>query len=721
MKCDGKLPACTACEKAGRENECSAANDQFARGKERSYVAALELRIEKLERRLAFARSRKASVANHEHDGPPSGGHGPQDRKDSLANIRAAIHRKAERKRENSDVNALISDFGYLSVNATARDFEPSVSNMTFARLVLAAVTNDPLPEPQSSELPARQNAQSIIQYYMANIYALFPLFSETVLLTALDEMYQPERHVSSANKWLVYVVLAIGSMAQSRSNQDDMYKNGVDFVSHALQFADRALQPGYVTQIQSLALFTQYAMLDPAHFDSWHLIGFTCRAVVDLGFHQDPPSQAQADRATLDMRRKTFYCVYALDRAISMVHARAFSFSDDAIQVAFPAMSGFGRIASVSGTITGPQSHDPAILLFQLRRIQSHWYQTLIQSDPNQPIDGVDDATTFIWQVCQDMREWNESLPETLPIGIRELFDLELKYSYVYCLAPSARAPVMTAYGRVLIFEYAIAYLDHIYGLAHGGPEPNPAFYTHHDALRVFFMGSQFMAVIRDAGDAILAGAPIHLPLSLPGKAPPPPLPTRISNENNLTRSLRCLDGVKFTLKKYGERWTDAESLADSFEMLSKDLIDSLKTKQQQGLQYTPPPHMQNQPQMHNMARQTPPPPQQQHQQQQQQQHSYMPSAHPGLMHGQIPLPLASPIPGQLHSTTSAGPYHLNMSPQPQHMHGLPTTPQGSMMQQPQYQHRQHQHMPSSGTPPPQEVKWEDVDISHMMRGGGM
>lgn len=412
------------------------------------------------------------------------------------------------------------------------------------------------------------------------------------------------------------------------------------------------------------------------------------------------------------------------------MVHARAFSFSDDAIQVAFPAMSGFGRIASVSGTITGPQSHDPAILLFQLRRIQSHWYQTLIQSDPNQPIDGVDDATQFIWQVCQDMREWNESLPETLPIGIRELFDLELKYSYVYCLAPSARAPVMTAYGRVLIFEYAIAYLDHIYGLAHGGPEPNPAFYTHHDALRVFFMGSQFMAVIRDAGDAILAGAPIHLPMSLPGKAPPPPLPTRISNEDNLTRSLRCLEGVKFTLKKYGERWTDAESLAESFEMLSQDLIESLKTKQQQGLRYTPPPppppqqqqqqsqHMQSQPPMQNMSR-PPPPPQQQHQQQQ---HSHMASAHQGYR--QMPMSLASQIPSQMHTAMHPGQYQLNMSPQQQHMHGLPMTPQGPLMQQQQQHHHQHQHsqhMQSNGTPPPQQVKWEDVDISHMMHGGGM
>ncbi|CAN8101964.1 unnamed protein product [Discula destructiva] len=732
VKCDGKLPACTACEKAGRENECSAANDQFARGKERSYVAALELRIEKLERRLAFARSRKASVANYEDDGPPSEGHVPQDRKDSLANIRAAIHRKAERKRENSDVNALISDFGYLSVNATGRDFEPTVSNMTFARLVLAAVTNDLLSEPQSSDLPIRQTAQSIIQYYMANIYALYPLFSETALLTALDDMYHPDRHVGSANKWLVYMVLAIGSIAQSRSNQDDFYKNGVNFVSHALQFADRALQPGYVTQIQSLALFTQYAMLDPAHFDSWHLIGFTCRAVVDLGFHQDPKSQALVDSAALDMRRRTFYCVYALDRAISMVHARAFSFSDEAIHVAFPAMSGIGRIASVSGTITGPQSHDPAILLFQLRRIQSHWYQTLIQSEPNQPIDGVDDATTFIWQVCQDMREWNESLPETLPIGIRELFDLELKYSYVYCLAPSARAPFMTAYGRVLIFEYAIAYLDHIYGLAHGGPEPNPAFYTHHDALRVFFMGSQFMAVLRDAGDSILAGAPISLPLPLPGKAPPPPLPTRISNEDNLTRSLRCLDGVKFTLKKYGERWTDAESLSKSFDMLSEDLIERLKTKQQQGLQYAPAPsqHMQGHHQMHMMSR--PPQPQQQ----QQQQHSHHAANLSGQMQRQMPM--GGHIPGQMHSPIHPGQYPMSMSPQQSLMptaHGMPMSqgqsmgrglpmlqgqsmPHGSPMQ---HQHQHQQSLTNRGTPPPQEVKWENVDMSHMMRGDGM
>jgi hypothetical protein len=38
----------------------------------------------------------------------------PPDRKDSLATIRAAIHGKAARKRETTDVNELVSDFGFL-------------------------------------------------------------------------------------------------------------------------------------------------------------------------------------------------------------------------------------------------------------------------------------------------------------------------------------------------------------------------------------------------------------------------------------------------------------------------------------------------------------------------------------------------------------------------------------------------------------------------------
>ncbi|EXM24109.1 hypothetical protein RAB80_001036 [Fusarium oxysporum f. sp. vasinfectum] len=581
VKCDGKLPACTACEKAGRSNECSAANDQFARGKERSYVAALELRIEKLEKRLQFAKSRKASVALHDTDASAFNVQ-QMDRRDSLALIRAAIHRKAAQKRETSDVNSLVSDFGFLSVNATTRDFEPISTNMTFARLVLAATTNDALPESGQARLPPRQTAHVLVQHYMDNVYSLFPCFSETSLLTALDDIYQEDtRTIKDSDYWMVYMVLAIGSTVQSKRSQDTHYLTGLEYASRAMNHADGALTPGYVTQIQSLLLLTQYAMLDPAHFDSWHLIGFTARAIVDLGFHQDPPLSSVPDKASLDMRRKIFYCVYALDRAISMVHARTFSFTDDTVNVAFPQASNNGRKSSVSGPITGPQPADPALLLFQLRRAQSHWYQELYQSG-SVPLQ---DPISYIWKMCLDMREWQDTLPTNLAPEIRQLFDQELRYSYVYCIAPSARAPSITDYNRILIFEHSMAYLDTVHEIAHGAQ--NSGFYTYHDVLRVYFMANQFLAVLRDAEDMLLSGMPVPIPISRPGAAPAPPLPRRLqpqgmNGEDNLDRSLRCLDKVSQTLDTYGDRWADASTWRESFSMISQEMVDRLSRRKQ-------------------------------------------------------------------------------------------------------------------------------------------
>ncbi|PMB73093.1 Positive regulator of purine utilization [Beauveria bassiana] len=500
--------ACTACEKAGRESECSAANDQFARGKERSYVAALELRIEKLERRLQFAKSRKASVANHEHEGPfPN----DMNRKDSLTLIKAAIHRKAARTRENSDVNSLVSDFGYMSVNAVARDFEPEAFNVTFAGLVLTATMNNALPASTEPDLPPKQVTHSIMQYFMTHIYTLFPCFSETALLTVISDLYQEDhRVIRDSDYWLMYMVLAIGYTAQSQQVNDTNYECGVEYVVKALKYADQALAPGTGTQIQSLLLLTIYSLLDPAHFDSWHLLGFTARACVDLGFHQDPPTSSSSDRTALDIRRRIFYSVYALDRAISMVHARTFSFTDDSINVAFPASISLRKQSLSSGPIAAPQSTDPALLLFQLRRAQSYWYQELYQSDTT-PLT---DPTTFLWQMCLDMREWGESLPDSLPPGIRRMFEQELRYSYVYCIAPSVRAPQITDYSRTLIFEYSLEYLNIMLEISRTGL--NSAFYTYHDALKVYFMGNQLLAVLRDAEEVLLSGRPV----------PPPPLP---------------------------------------------------------------------------------------------------------------------------------------------------------------------------------------------------
>lgn len=94
----------------GRKGGKRSSQYYFCISNRQSYVASLESRVEKLEKRLAYARMRKASVAMHDIDTPTE----LPDRKDSLATIRAAIHGKAARRREAADVNELVSDFGFL-------------------------------------------------------------------------------------------------------------------------------------------------------------------------------------------------------------------------------------------------------------------------------------------------------------------------------------------------------------------------------------------------------------------------------------------------------------------------------------------------------------------------------------------------------------------------------------------------------------------------------
>jgi hypothetical protein len=73
-------------------------------------VAALELRVEKLEKQIHYAKERKASMALNEGESLPVN----PERRNSLAAIRLAVRRKAEIKQERADLDSLVSDFGLL-------------------------------------------------------------------------------------------------------------------------------------------------------------------------------------------------------------------------------------------------------------------------------------------------------------------------------------------------------------------------------------------------------------------------------------------------------------------------------------------------------------------------------------------------------------------------------------------------------------------------------
>jgi len=136
-------------------------------------------------------------------------------------------------------------------------------------------------------------------------------------------------------------------------------------------------------------------------------------------------------------------------------------------------------------------------------------------------------------------MSEWFNKLSSgTLP-AIRDFFELELLYSYVYILSPSPRCPKPSEHAQRLIFEHCIAYAEKLKSITSNPTEAkNPL--TFYDAIRVYTTGRHFLNVLAGNLESLLrpsttaSTSDLNIssldaevdPLALQATIEPPPIP---------------------------------------------------------------------------------------------------------------------------------------------------------------------------------------------------
>ncbi|KAJ9607475.1 hypothetical protein H2200_007553 [Cladophialophora chaetospira] len=556
IKCDGKLPACSACERSGKSTSCTSANDEFARGKERSYVAALEAAAQRLQKKIDAART---DAARHQpSSGPPAAGQPQQRRKIS-----------GTRRKEASDVDELVSDFGFLTVNATSRDFHGFTSTMSFAKLLLSAAAKEELPPLDSRGLPPRYAITPTINQYLDNIYVLFPLFSETDLMASLSRIYNESAAVSSTvtplDVWYVRLVLAIAYASTSQRKGDEHDRTALQHMSAARGLAGYVLHPGSIAGVQALLLLVQYSLVDPAHYDSWYLVGMAARLVVDLGLHCEPPPETKISKSALDLRRRIFHCTYAFDRLVSMSLDRAFSFTDDsASEVPLPESASDPPPSQVF-----QRSLKPSLYLFDIRRVQSAFYQTTRWATRSQwPLAT---AATYASSVSNDIHAWYTTVPPTLGQRHLMLFNLERLYCQILVVSPNQRVPTscMTDLNKELVFEYSAQYADLLQPIAQDVSWH--AYLTYADICRAKYVGHKFVEVMWSDFDRLIKathtireGSPLtnHVPL------------------DNGQRATICLRKIIEILDFARHRWA-MPKMREQFEQESAVLFSRLKSRQ--------------------------------------------------------------------------------------------------------------------------------------------
>ncbi|KAJ5478011.1 hypothetical protein N7530_003520 [Penicillium desertorum] len=551
IKCDGKLPACSACERVGKATTCSGASDEFAKGKERSYVASLEGYCEKLEKKISQMRARSTSLSA-EGDGIP--------REMSITSVSSESALGPAHRREVSDIDDLVGDFGFLSVNATSRDFHGITSNTSFANLLLSVALADSSPPSSPYSLPARHEATPLLQHYFDNVFVQLPFFVETSFWTSVDAVYQSGgRFAKPFDHWILRMVLAIASASVSYHYNDKNHQRAWALVSDALTYAEEVLRPGSISGIQAILLLAQYSLVDPIRFRSWLRSIWACT--------KTPPAEVSTNPDRLDIRRRVFHCIYCLDRGLSPAMQRTYSFSDGSVNVALPSIAAPG--VSIEQRHIFLRSPAPALHIVKIRQILSAGYQEMHYSgrDPSpQPL-------VLIWTLCWRAREWFHQCPKNAPNHFSLLYRLELLYTIIILLSPSHRYPTPHDYNKALLFDRCMDYISQIHQVLEN-PSALP-FVTYLDMQRVHQVGRLFVNVLSDNYDQLISAA-VPAPPSVPAGTPEPPVLDAEDLFNCHARAIRCLSYIRDLLKYCDRKW-DMHGHLEQFEVESASIEKTL------------------------------------------------------------------------------------------------------------------------------------------------
>lgn len=564
IKCTftGKSAACSSCERAGKGKECSSATDEFARGKERSYTSALETAIQHLQKKIDDARNgetRNGGVL-------------------TFANDRPSLHRRPisnNQRREAGSVDELVSDFGFLTVNATSRDFQGFASTMSFAKMLRAITSKESLPIFEDETLPSKQTASQLINYYFENLYVLLPFLSETEFMSSFSRIYQEGPNISGPSPfdlWCFRLVIAISSASLCEMRGDENYSVAIRNISAAMAISEHVIHPGSLSGVQALLLLVQYALVDPEYFDSWYLVGMASRLVVDLGLHCEPAVETKVSKRALDLRRRIFYCTFALDRLVSMSLGFAFSFTDDsAPNVLLPTLATDQE--SRSPTQLFMRSVRPSLFLFDIRRVQSAFYQRTRWSARREWDDEMVEA--YVASTLDDIRTWQATLPDHFSQRHQQCFYLEFLYSQVLVLSPDKviTSRNISDTNKVLLFEIAIQYSDQLRLMLGNSSIRSCLNYT--DCCRARFVARQFQALMWANFDLITKNFQHHM------------LGTIMSDPtmaDSYTRAIRFLENMTQIFEWPKQRW-GISALQELYAQESAVLLARLKTRQQEAL----------------------------------------------------------------------------------------------------------------------------------------
>jgi hypothetical protein len=189
--------------------------------------------------------------------------------------------------------------------------------------------------------LPPKDTAETLVKAYFQFNDVAMPLLHQPSFKQQFDLVYQMSHtinftrtHSDIHSRAAVFFVLEVFSIALLGMQKQDPSSVSTCLADRYHRMALEALSLTSVSSdvqgVQALLLVAQYSYLHPNFWAAWRTVGAALRLAAELGLHQDITNNF--DGLALDIRRRTFWVAYSMDRNLSIAMSLPFGLSDGVI-----------------------------------------------------------------------------------------------------------------------------------------------------------------------------------------------------------------------------------------------------------------------------------------------------------------------------------------------------------------------------------------------------
>ncbi|KAH3667427.1 hypothetical protein OGAPHI_003076 [Ogataea philodendri] len=425
MKCTTDFPKCAGCAKANVE--CVSVDPVTGREIARSYVVSLESRIEALQSQI---RSLTGSVGSDTSE--TSFVNRSDSFIDTVQNSTTASGSKAPPLFMGASSGIPFSKLMVTALNLRGPDNMAPKIPTSDQSIMDPSVLKDSVQSSNIALLPPKQQALNLLSVYFAQANAQLPIFHREQFLAryfqpiygnvpndvSFASTYTSINHsffkdYKEEDTWYYQYTQYLDSEVEKNKNVDPVQiANSIDvpqkfhiplyFMNMMFAISSSATLLKYPDQIsdnfknagllyinlvygspdrlealQGILCFALYSLMRPAVPGIWYILGSAMRVCVDLGLHFE--GDYQFDAFTLDLRRRLFWCCYALDRQVCFYLGRPFGIPEESCFVPLPSELDDAFIVKDTNltdystrTSTMPTYKAVALSMFKIRELQS-------------------------------------------------------------------------------------------------------------------------------------------------------------------------------------------------------------------------------------------------------------------------------------------------------------------------------------------------------------